>query len=76
MTTIFIDIPILLEHLSQVAKGVFLRYHLSIESNITLLRHGGAKTTHHVLCFKPTKAKTFLPTKSVPTISTFGQPPS
>jgi hypothetical protein len=34
MTKIFIDIPILLEHRSHVAKGVFLGYHLTIESNI------------------------------------------
>jgi hypothetical protein len=30
MTNIFIDILIVLEHLSQVAKEVFLRYHLTI----------------------------------------------
>jgi hypothetical protein len=34
MTNIFIDIPILLEHQSQVANGVFLGYLLTIESNI------------------------------------------
>jgi hypothetical protein len=34
MTNIFIDIPILLEYRSQVAKCVFLGYHLTIESNI------------------------------------------
>jgi hypothetical protein len=34
MTNIFIDIPILLEHRSQVVKGVFLGYLLTIESNI------------------------------------------
>jgi hypothetical protein len=33
MPNIFINIPILLEHRSQVAKGVFLGYHLTIESN-------------------------------------------
>jgi hypothetical protein len=33
MTNIFIDILILLEHRSQVVKGVFLGYHLTIESN-------------------------------------------
>jgi hypothetical protein len=32
MTKIFIDITILLNHRSQVAKCVFLRYHLTIES--------------------------------------------
>jgi hypothetical protein len=36
MTSIFIDILILLEHRSQVAKCVFLKYHLTIESNIPL----------------------------------------
>jgi hypothetical protein len=34
MTKIFINIPILLKHRSQVAKGVFLGYHLTIESNL------------------------------------------
>jgi hypothetical protein len=34
MTNIFIDIPILLEHQSQVSKDVFLRCHLTIKSNI------------------------------------------
>jgi hypothetical protein len=33
MTNIFIDIPMLLEHRSQVAKCVFLGYHLTIESD-------------------------------------------
>jgi hypothetical protein len=42
MTKIFIDIPILLKHRSQVAKGVFLGYHLTIESNIPLLLHQGS----------------------------------
>jgi hypothetical protein len=32
MTNIFIDIPILLEHGSQIVKGVILGYHLTIES--------------------------------------------
>jgi hypothetical protein len=40
MTNIFIDIPILLEHQFQVAKDVFLGYHLTIESNIPLLLCG------------------------------------
>jgi hypothetical protein len=34
MTNIFIDTPILLKHRSQVTKYVFLKYHLTIESNI------------------------------------------
>jgi hypothetical protein len=34
MTNIFIDISILLEHRSQVAKGAFLGYYLTIESNL------------------------------------------
>jgi hypothetical protein len=59
MTNIFIDIPILLEHRSQVAKGVFLRYHLTIESNIPLLLHGSTEITLHVLYFISTKPKTF-----------------
>jgi hypothetical protein len=59
MTKIFIDIPILLEHQSQVVKGVFLRYHLTIESNIPLLLRGSTEITLHVLCFRPTKPKTF-----------------
>jgi hypothetical protein len=37
MTNIFIDIPILLEHRSQVAKGVFLGYHLTINSAYVVL---------------------------------------
>jgi hypothetical protein len=45
MTNIFIDIPILLEHRSQIAKDVFLRYHLTIESNISLLLCGSTETT-------------------------------
>jgi hypothetical protein len=36
MANIFINIPILLEHRSQVVKYVFLGYHLTIESNIPL----------------------------------------
>jgi hypothetical protein len=59
MTNIFIDIPILLEHRSQVAKGVFLGYHLTIESNIPLLLCGSTEITLHVLRFRPTKPKTF-----------------
>jgi hypothetical protein len=44
MTNIFIDISIIfvLEHRSQVAKGVFLEYHLTIESNILLILHVGS----------------------------------
>jgi hypothetical protein len=57
MTNIFIDIPIL-EHQSHVVKGVFLVYHLTIESNIPLL-HGSIESTLHILCFRPTKPKTF-----------------
>jgi hypothetical protein len=33
MTNIFIDIPILLKHQSQVVKCVFLGYHLTIKCN-------------------------------------------
>jgi hypothetical protein len=58
MTNIFIYIPILLEHRPEVAKSVFLGYHLTIESNISLLR-GSTKITLHLLCFIPTKPKTF-----------------
>jgi hypothetical protein len=57
MTNVFINITILLEHQSQVAKGVFLEYHVTIESNIPLLR-GIAEIILHVLCFRPTKHKT------------------
>jgi hypothetical protein len=59
MTNIFIDIPIFLEHRSQVAKGVFLEYHLTIESNIPLLLSDSTEITLHVLCFRATKSKTF-----------------
>jgi hypothetical protein len=34
MTNIFVNILIILEHRSHVAKCVFLGYHLTIESNI------------------------------------------
>jgi hypothetical protein len=51
MTNIFIDISILLEHRSQVAKGVFLGYYLTIESNIPLLLCGSTEITLHVLRF-------------------------
>jgi hypothetical protein len=45
MTNIFIDIPILLvlEHRSHVVKDVFLGYHLTIESNISLLLCGSTE---------------------------------
>jgi hypothetical protein len=59
MSNIFIDIPILLKHRSQVEKGVFLEYHLTIESNIPLLLCGSIEITFHVLCFRPTKPKIF-----------------
>jgi hypothetical protein len=59
MVNIFIDIPILLEHRSQVVKGVFLKYHLIIESNITLLLYGSTEITPHVFRFIPTKPETF-----------------
>jgi hypothetical protein len=59
MTNIFIDIPILLEHRSQVAKGVFLWYHLTIESSIPLLLCDSTEITLHVLRFRPTKPKIF-----------------
>jgi hypothetical protein len=58
MTNIFIDIPILLEHRSQVAKRVFFGYHLTIKSNIPLLC-GSIEITLYVLYFRPTKPKTF-----------------
>jgi hypothetical protein len=57
MTNIFIDTPILLEHQSKITKCVFLRYHLTIKSNIPLLR-GSAEITLYVLWFRP-KPKTF-----------------
>jgi hypothetical protein len=59
MTNIFIDIPILLEHRSQVSKGVFLGYHLTIESKIPLLLCGSTEITLHVLRFRPIKIKIF-----------------
>jgi hypothetical protein len=59
MTNIFIDILILLEHQSQVAKDIFLVYHLTIESNISLLLCGSTEITLYVLRFRPTRAKTF-----------------
>jgi hypothetical protein len=49
MTNIFIDILILLEHRSQVVKDIFLRYHLTIESNISLLLCGTTEITLHVV---------------------------
>jgi hypothetical protein len=58
MTNI-IDIPIHLEHRLKVAKCIFLGYHLTIESNIPLLLRGSTEITIHVLCFRPTKPKTF-----------------
>jgi hypothetical protein len=66
MTNIFIDIPILLEHRSHVVKDVFLGYHLTIESNISLLLCGSTEITLYVLCFRPTKAKTFCLQNSSP----------
>jgi hypothetical protein len=59
MTNIFINISILLEHRSQVAKGVFLEYHLTIESNIPILLCGSTEITLHILRFRPTKSKNF-----------------
>jgi hypothetical protein len=59
MTNIFINILILLKHRFQVAKDVFLEYHLTIESNILQLLYGSTKITLHVFRFRPTKAKTF-----------------
>jgi hypothetical protein len=58
MTNIFIDIPILLDDKSQVAKNIFLGYHLSIESNITLLLCGSTEITLHILRFRHIKPKT------------------
>jgi hypothetical protein len=54
MINIFIDIPNLLKHQSQVAKGVFVGYHLTIKSNIPLLLHGSTEITLHILYFRPT----------------------
>jgi hypothetical protein len=59
MTNIFIDVPILLEHRSQIVKGVFLGYHLTIESSIPLLLRGRAEIILHILYFIPSKPKTF-----------------
>jgi hypothetical protein len=59
MTNIFIDTPILLEHQSQVTKSVFLKYHLTIESNIPLILCGSTKIVLHVLHFRHTKPKTY-----------------
>jgi hypothetical protein len=59
MTNIFINIPILLDHRSQVVKGIFLRYYLTIKSNIPLIQHRSTEITLHVLSFRPTKPKTF-----------------
>jgi hypothetical protein len=66
MSNILIDIPILLEHRSQVAKCVFLVYHLTIESNIPFLLCGSTKITLHVLRFRPTKPKTVCLQSSSP----------
>jgi hypothetical protein len=66
MTNIFIDIPILLVYQSQVVKDVFLRYHLTIKSNIPLLLCGSIKITLHVLYFRPTKPKIFYLQNSSP----------
>jgi hypothetical protein len=66
MTNIFIDIFILLEHRSQVEKGVFFVYHLTIESNIPLLLCGSTEITLYVLRFRPTKPKTFHLQSSYP----------
>jgi hypothetical protein len=57
--TFFIDIPILLKYRSQVVKGVFLGYHLTIESNISLLLCGSTEIILHILRFRPAKPKTF-----------------
>jgi hypothetical protein len=59
MTNIFIDIPILLEHRSQIVKDVFLGYHLIIESNIPLLLCGSTKITLLIFRFIHSKAKIF-----------------
>jgi hypothetical protein len=37
MTNILINIPILLEHRSQVVRDVFIGYHMTIKSNIPLV---------------------------------------
>jgi hypothetical protein len=58
MTIIFIDISILLDHLCQEAKDVFLGYYLTIESNIPSSYMVVLKS-HYVLCFRSTKSKTF-----------------
>jgi hypothetical protein len=65
MTDTFIDIPIILEHRSAIAKCVFLGYHLTIESNIPLLLVN-VETTLHLLCFRPTKLKIFCLQSSSP----------
>jgi hypothetical protein len=74
MTNIFIYIPILLEHRSQVAKDVFLWYHLIIESNIPLLLCGSTEITLHVLRFRPTKLKTFCLQGSSPQLQLLVNP--
>jgi hypothetical protein len=66
MTNIFVDILILLEHRFQVAKDVFLGYHLTIESNIPLLLCGSNEIALHVLRFRPTKFKIFCLQSSSP----------
>jgi hypothetical protein len=74
MTNIFIDILILLEHRSQVAKGVFLRYHLTIESNIPIFLSDSTEITLHVLHFRPTKSKTFCLQSSSPQLQLLVNP--
>jgi hypothetical protein len=59
MANTFIDISILLKHRSQIAKCVFLGYHLTIESNIPLLLRDSVEITLHILCFRLTKTKIF-----------------
>uniref|UniRef100_A0A0A9HSW1 Uncharacterized protein n=1 Tax=Arundo donax TaxID=35708 RepID=A0A0A9HSW1_ARUDO len=58
MAHIFIDVTILLQHRSQISKGIFLRYHLSIKANLILLVPSSTKIAHHVLSFSSTKSKT------------------
>jgi hypothetical protein len=74
MTNIFIDTPILLDHLSQVAKGVFLGYHLTIESNIPLLLCGSTEITLHVLHFRLIKPKIFCLQGSSPQLQLLVNP--
>jgi hypothetical protein len=59
MTNIFfINIFIILEHRYQIVKDVFLRYHLTIESN--MLMCGNVEITLHLLYFRPIKVKRFF----------------